>query len=139
MTSFDILTNLVNVGYLFGAMMVAASVLIRRYLPRGPQATPASRAAVLVRFWLVVAFSIGGHAEILWLYTLLAHFSHNRSSLLYRLPVLRMADSALLRLWLVVGFSIGGHVGPLQITAFVSVRQTCPCCEVAETIYMTVR
>jgi len=74
MTSFDILTNLVNVGYLFGAMMVAASVLIRRYLPRAPEATPASRAAVLVRFWLVVAFSIGGHAETLWLYTLLDHF-----------------------------------------------------------------
>ena len=88
MTSFDILTNLVNVGYLFGAMMVAASVLIRRYLPRGPEATPASRAAVLVRFWLVVGFSIGGHAEILWLYINLAQFSHNRSSRSYRLPVL---------------------------------------------------
>ena len=59
MTSFDILTNLVNVGYLFGAMMVAASVLVRRYLPRGPEASSARRAAVLVRFWLVVGFSIG--------------------------------------------------------------------------------
>lgn len=59
MTSFDILTNLVNVGYLFGAMMVAASVLLRRYLPRGPEASQARRAAVLVRFWLVVGSSIG--------------------------------------------------------------------------------
>ena len=64
MTSFDILTNLVNVGYLFGAMMVAASVLVRRYLPRGPEARPAQRAAVLVRFWLVVSFSIGEQAHI---------------------------------------------------------------------------
>lgn len=63
MTSFDILTNLVNVGYLFGAMMVASSVLIRRYLPRGPEATHLRRAGVLLRFWLIVSFSIGAHSR----------------------------------------------------------------------------
>lgn len=63
MTSFDILTNLVNVGYLFGAMMVAASVLIRRYMPTGPEATQSRRARVLLRFWLVVSFSIGAHSR----------------------------------------------------------------------------
>ena len=61
MTSFDILTNLVNVGYLFGAMMVASSVLIRRYMPTGPEAMQSRRAGVLLRFWLVVSFSIGAH------------------------------------------------------------------------------
>ena len=63
MTSFDILTNLVNVGYLFGAMMVASSVLIRRYMPTGPEATHSRRAGVLLRFWLVVSFSIGAHTR----------------------------------------------------------------------------
>ena len=63
MTSFDILTNLVNVGYLFGAMMVAASVLIRRYMPTGPEATQSRRAGVLLRFWLVVSFSIGANSR----------------------------------------------------------------------------
>ena len=63
MTSFDILTNLVNVGYLFGAMMVASSVLIRRYMPTGPEATQSRRAGVLLRFWLVVSFSIGAHSH----------------------------------------------------------------------------
>ncbi len=62
MTSFDILTNLVNVGYLFGAMMVASSVLIRRYMPTGPEATHSGKAGVLLRFWLVVSFSIGKHS-----------------------------------------------------------------------------
>ena len=59
MTSLGTLAKLVNCGYLFGAMMVASSVLLRRYLPKGNAVQPAQRAAVLVRFWLVVSFSIG--------------------------------------------------------------------------------
>ena len=42
--------------------MVASSVLLRRYLPRSNATQPAhgrQRAAVLIRFWLVVSFSIG--------------------------------------------------------------------------------
>ena len=59
MTTLGTLAKLVNCGYLFGAMMVASSVLLRRYLPKSNAARPAQRAAVLVRFWLVVSFSIG--------------------------------------------------------------------------------
>lgn len=59
MTTLGTLAKLVNCGYLFGAMMVASSVLLRRYLPKSNAARPAQRAAVLVRYWLVVSFSIG--------------------------------------------------------------------------------
>jgi len=53
--SFDTLTSLVNVGYLFGALMVGSSVLLRRYMPKGPGA---KKGPVLLRFWATIAFSI---------------------------------------------------------------------------------
>lgn len=53
--SFDTLTSLVNVGYLFGALMVGSSVLLRRYMPKGPGS---KKGPVLLRFWAVIAFAI---------------------------------------------------------------------------------
>ena len=69
MTSLGTLAKLVNCGYLFGAMMVASSVLLRRYLPRSNAAQPAQRAAVLIRFWLVVSFSIGNPSTATYVLT----------------------------------------------------------------------
>ena len=60
MTSFETLAKLVNCGILFVAALVASSVLLRRYLP--PPGAARKTAPVLIRYWLVVAFSIGaGH------------------------------------------------------------------------------
>ena len=59
-TSFDTLAKLVNCGILFVAALVASSVLLRRYLPA--VGSGQKRAPVLIRYWVVVACSIGARS-----------------------------------------------------------------------------